>query len=157
MRRARTDSFEHTISGLLTKRADLFGEVKITRERLTRLTADIEAIDRVLHVLSFKGDVEGRMPRRVPVVYFRRGELQRFVLDALREADTPLTARQLAARMIESDRHAEMCKRLPDLPRRMAKTLRKLRNDGAVQSGTNERGNLMWRPAVVQPAAFSSS
>jgi hypothetical protein len=37
IRFARTDTFEHTISGLLTKRADLFAEAERIRDRLAEI------------------------------------------------------------------------------------------------------------------------
>ncbi|CAO4139423.1 hypothetical protein [Methylorubrum aminovorans] len=52
IRRARTDTFEHTISGLLTKRADLFGEAQKLRDRLAEIKNDVAALDRVLGSLA---------------------------------------------------------------------------------------------------------
>jgi hypothetical protein len=48
IRPARTATFEHTISGLLTKRADLFNEAERIRDRLAEIKNDIGALDRVL-------------------------------------------------------------------------------------------------------------
>jgi hypothetical protein len=44
IRLSRTETLEHTISGLLKKRADLFNEVEQLRERLAELPNDIGAI-----------------------------------------------------------------------------------------------------------------
>ena len=63
MRPARTDTFEHTISGLLTKRADLFNEAERLRDRLAEIRNDIGAIDRSLGVFGYKGDLDAAMPR----------------------------------------------------------------------------------------------
>ncbi|WP_246704532.1 hypothetical protein [Rhizobium sp. P32RR-XVIII] len=54
-RLARTDTFEHTISGLLKKRADLFGEAELRRDRMAEIRNDIRAIDRVLQSLDYAG------------------------------------------------------------------------------------------------------
>ena len=50
--RTSTESYEHTINGLLQKRAELMEEMAAVHERLGTLTNDIEAIDHVLTRLS---------------------------------------------------------------------------------------------------------
>lgn len=45
MRPARTETFEHTITGLLTKRADLFNEAERIRDRLAEIRNDIGAFN----------------------------------------------------------------------------------------------------------------
>ena len=50
--RTSTESYEHTINGLLQKRAELMEEMAQVHERLGTLTNDIEAIDHVLTRLS---------------------------------------------------------------------------------------------------------
>lgn len=64
MRSARTDTFERTISGLLTKRADLFNEADRLRDRLAEIRNDIGAIDRTLNVFGFTVDLDSAMPRQ---------------------------------------------------------------------------------------------
>lgn len=86
MRRARTDSFEHTISGLLTKRVDLFHEAERIRDRLAEIKNDIDALDRTLNVLGYDGDLDAQMPRQKRHVLFGRGELSRQAFQVLREA-----------------------------------------------------------------------
>ena len=57
---ARTETFEHTISGLLTKRADLLGEAETIRNRMAEIKNDISALDRVLTgTLGYTGDLDG--------------------------------------------------------------------------------------------------
>ena len=101
MKRARTDTFEHTISGLLTKRADLFQEGANIRARLAEIRNDIDAVDRTLGILGYKGDLDAAMPRARREVTFGRGELTRGVLEALRDAKGPLTSRDIAQQIVE--------------------------------------------------------
>jgi len=61
---ARTESFEHTISGLLAKRAELFNEAERIRDRLAEIKNDVGAIDRVLGTLGYQGDLDAAMPRQ---------------------------------------------------------------------------------------------
>ena len=63
MRTARTTTFEHTISGLLKKRAELFSEAEGLRDRLAEIMNDIGAVDRVLGTLGHVGDLSTKLPR----------------------------------------------------------------------------------------------
>jgi len=141
-KRARTDTFEHTISGLLTKRADLFNEAQAIRERLAEIRNDIDAVDRVLGTLGYEGDLDAMMPRQKRHVIFGKGELTRAVLDVLREATEPLTSRQIAQAVMElNGQDARDRKFLNDLVKRVGKALRQ---NTSVKRGTDERGNVVW-------------
>jgi hypothetical protein len=72
IKRSRTETFEHTISSLLTKRADLFNEAIRTRDRLAEIKNDIGALDRVLGTLGYTGDLDAEMPRQKQEVLFGR-------------------------------------------------------------------------------------
>ncbi|WP_165420747.1 hypothetical protein [Rhizobium ruizarguesonis] len=80
---ARTETFEHTISGLLTKRADLFNEAERIRDRLAEIKNDIGAMDRTLNVLDYAGDLDAAMPRQKREVIFGRGELSKAIMGDL--------------------------------------------------------------------------
>jgi hypothetical protein len=86
IKRSRTDTFEHTINGLLTKRADLFNEAIRLRDRTAEIKNDVDAIDRVLGTLGYTGDLDLEMPRQKRHVVFGKGELTRSILDELRGA-----------------------------------------------------------------------
>ncbi len=145
MRRARTDTFEHTISGLLTKRADLFNEAEKIRDRLAEIRNDIGAVDRTLSVLGYEGDLDAKMPRQKREVLFGRGELQRAIMGVLRDAEQPLSSRDIAREIIAlRGEDARDRRYLSDLVKRVSKALRKLRDDGRVTAQTDRQGNLFW-------------
>jgi hypothetical protein len=96
MKPARTETFEHTITGLLAKRADLFNEAERIRDRLAEIKNDIGALDRVLGSLGYSGDLDAAMPRQKREVIFGRGELSRAILGELRHAEAPLSSRDIA-------------------------------------------------------------
>lgn len=97
----------------------------------TAILSDIAAIDRVLvNVIGFRGDIEtlSRDFRREAM--FGRGELQRAVSIVLRQANGPLTARQITERVISTkgktmvagriskewiNRVRKVCQRLPSV------------------------------------------
>jgi hypothetical protein len=70
IKRSRTDTFEHTINGSLTKRAGLFNQAIRLRDRTAAIKNDIDAIDRVVGTLGYAGDLERECRAR-------RGELKR--------------------------------------------------------------------------------
>ncbi|RYC31895.1 hypothetical protein D3273_10695 [Lichenibacterium minor] len=146
IRPSRTDTFEHTISGLLTKRADLFGEAERIRDRLAEIKNDVAAMDRVLGTLGYKGDLDAAMPRQKREVIFGRGELTRGCIDELRETGEPRTSRQVAEALLSvSGQDARDRKLMADHTRRVSKALRVLKGDGRVTAGKDGHGNMLWR------------
>jgi hypothetical protein len=144
MRYSRTDTFEHTISGLLTKRAELLGEAESIRDRLAAIKNDIEALDRTLKVLDYDGDLDAQMPRQKRHVVFGRGELTRQVLSILRRADKPLTSRQIAQEIVsDSGMDARDRKFVSDLTKRVSKACRQYR-EGTIRKSTDGHGNVVW-------------
>ena len=144
MRRARTDDYQHTISGLLTKRADLFNEAETIRDRLAEIRNDIDAIDRTLTVLDYDGDLDAQMPRQKRQVLFGRGELTRQVLSILRTSRTPLTSRQIAQEIVSmSGMDARDRKTVSDRTKRVGKACRQY-PDGTIRKATDAHGNVVW-------------
>ncbi|WP_034490858.1 hypothetical protein [Afifella pfennigii] len=144
-RLATTQTFEHTISGLLRKRADLFNEAERIRDRLAEIKNDIGAIDRTLNVLGYSGDLDAQTPRQKREVIFGRGELSRAVRGVLRDAEQPLTSRQIAQEIVSLSGHDARDRRyVSDLTKRVGKALRSMENDGGVKRATDRHGNIVW-------------
>lgn len=145
IRRSRTDTFEHTISGLLTKRADLYNEATRLRDRMAEIKNDTAAIDRVLSTLGYEGDLDAAMPRQKREVLFGRGELTRSILDTLRDATGPMTSREVAQSVLSLSGHDARDRGLMTAhTRQVSKALRALKVDRVVRSAADERGNLIW-------------
>jgi hypothetical protein len=145
MKPARTDTFDHTITGLLAKRADLFNEAERIRDRLAEIKNDTGAIDRTLNVLGYKGDLDAAMPRQKREVIFGRGELRKAVVGELRQADGPLSSRDIAQVIVSMrGEDARDRKYIADLTKRVSKVLRVLREEGYVRSVADAKGNLGW-------------
>lgn len=149
-RRARTDTFEHTISGLLTKRADLFNEAERLRDRLAAIRNDLGAIDRTLGVLGYTGDLDAAMPRQKREVIFGKGELSRAIYGEIREAEGPLSSRDIARAIVavRGDDPRDQ-KYLSDLTRRVGKALRVMKAEGNVKGMVDGRGSAVWTRATV--------
>ncbi len=144
MRYSRTETFEHTISGLLTKRADLLGEAEQIRDRLAAIKNDIDALDRTLNVLSYEGDLDAQMPRQKRHVVFGRGELTRRVLTILRHSEKPMTSRQIAQEIVsDSGMDARDRKYVSDLTKRVGKACRQY-PEGTIRKSSDTVGNIHW-------------
>lgn len=151
-RPASTEALDHTISGLLTKRADLFAEAEHIRDRLAEIKNDIGAIDRVLDTLGYAGDLDAAMPRQKREVIFGRGELIRGILAELRHAEGPLSSREIAQNLVSlRGEDARDRKYVSDLTCRVSKALRQSRDDGAVRSSVDAKGNVFWAVRDVAP------
>lgn len=147
--RSRTETFDATISGLLTKRADTFGEMMRLRDRLVAIEGDLVAMDRVLGALGYTGDLEAVPPRQMRDAPFGRGQVMRRILDCLREAGEPLTVRQIAERGFAHLGNRDEPVQLDNLSRRVSKALNRLRGDGAVRCARDGFGGAVWSLAAV--------
>ncbi|MGE0281637.1 MAG: hypothetical protein AB7P20_13635 [Rhizobiaceae bacterium] len=145
MRLARTETFEHTITGLLKKRADLFNEAERIRDRLAEIRNDIGAVDRTLGVLGYKGDLDAAMPRQKREVIFGRGELSKAIYEELRNAAGPLSSRDIAREIVAMrGEDARDRKYLADLTKRVSKALRQMKAEGHARSVADAKGNMTW-------------
>jgi hypothetical protein len=151
---SKTEAFEHTINGLLTKRAELFNEAERLRDRTAEIKNDVAALDRVLGTLGYTGDLDSIMPRQKVVRLFGQGELLHACLHELRQADGPLTSREIARNIVElrgddpNDR-----KYLSDMTRRISKCLRKERAAGRVVARQHSGKALVWSLSQEESAS----
>jgi hypothetical protein len=104
--------------------------------------ADIAAIDRVLvNVLGFTGDIEEQTRDFRREALFGRGELFRTVIAVLREANEPLTTRQITERVMATKGKALKPGRLSkEWINRVRHVLRKLPLDRTMVEGIQ-----VWR------------
>ena len=145
IRPARTDSYEHTISGLLTKRADLFHEAERLKDKLAEIKNDVQALDRVLGTLGYVGNPDAAMPRPKRPDVFGRGALTRSCVDILRTASGPLRSRQVAEAMLSaSGRDTGDRKLVAEQTNLVSRALRQLRIKERVTSATDGRGTVTW-------------
>ena len=143
--RARLTDYSITINGLLTKRPEHFNEAISLRDRLAEIKNDVDAIDRTLGSLGYLGDIDAVMPRKQRNVIFKRRELMRFILLELRYAGKSLTSREIAGHIMEAPgEDPNDRKRIDDITMRVRKTLKRLKDQGAVQSTLGKGGCLYW-------------
>ena len=93
----------HVISALVDKRARLDGEIKARRYQITRLEMEMAHVDAVIRMFRPNYDIGkiatkrsfGKNPTGVP-----KGTGSRHALSVLREAGAPLTANEIAGRVL---------------------------------------------------------
>ncbi|MDE0921357.1 hypothetical protein [Aurantimonas coralicida] len=144
IRLSRTDTYQNTIAGLLTKRADLFNEAERIRDRLAEIKNDIDALDRVLGTLGYTGNLDTEMPRQKRHVVFGKGELATSILRELRMAEGPLTAREIATSIVAVSGDQRDRKHVVGVTGRVGKALRQQIEKGVVRSSRDERGNVFY-------------
>jgi hypothetical protein len=91
------------VAALARKRAELAGEIRLAEERLDQLRADVLHLDAAIRIIDPGYHVDAIVPRvrRQRREWFGNGELLRMVLETLRKAPEPLTAREVAVALME--------------------------------------------------------
>lgn len=143
-----TNTYAHTISGLLQRRSELMGEAMLLREELARVGNTIESLDHVLRSMGYDEPLDGMRPRSNRVVFFARNELRRFLIDELRKANgQPVTARDMAEKImgLEGKDSRDRAMR-NDMVKRVGKSFKLLRQQGAAVS-SRRAGDLAWQLA----------
>lgn len=147
---SRTETYEHTVNGLLRKRYELFNEAERIRDRLAEIKNDIGALDRVLGTLGYTGNLDAEMPRQKRHVLFGPGELTRAILDVLRDATEPMPTREVARSILAVNEQDPRDRRLlTEHTRRVSKALRVLQQRGVVNRNVCVGGDLVWSAGLV--------
>jgi hypothetical protein len=145
---SRTQTYEHTVNGLLRKRYELFNEAERIRDRLAEIKNDVGALDRVLSTLGYTGDLDAEMPRQKRHVLFGPGELTRAILDVLRDATEPLPTREIARSILAVNEQDPRDRRLlTEHTRRVSKALRQLAERRLVSRSTDSARSVVWTNA----------
>lgn len=92
-----------SINAMLTWRGKRLRSVRLKEGDEAANLADIAAIDRVLvNVLGYTGDIEAESKDFRREALFKRNELRKAVMVVLREANEPLTTRQITERVMST-------------------------------------------------------
>ncbi len=92
----------HGIGRLVRLHADLGGQIKANQAEAKRLAESMEHVEHVIRLFDSSYDVRRISARRryKGNAWFKRGTIIQYALDVLRKATEPLTARQIAERML---------------------------------------------------------
>lgn len=145
--------YDLTVQGLLRKRAELAGQAEGLRDQLTARLAELDAIDRTIRVFQPDIDLDDLPTKPAPpAMTGARGEFQRFLLDALRKAEGPLTTHDLAKLVMAERGMNQADKVLAKLMReRTGNSLAKMRRAGKVTGRKATSGVLEWTAGSHSP------
>ena len=132
----------HVIGALSTKRSELAGIVGQLEQQLTQQRTNLAHLDATMRL--FDPDIQPKqirpMQQRARSVWFRPGECLRLIYDQLRDANQPITTRELAERIMRvkalpatDDRHRELVqKTLLGSLNRAKETIARVKTAGVV-------------------------
>lgn len=138
--------YVYAIHALLAKRAELSGQIIDAQQRIRELTIDRDHVDAAIRVLKPDIDLSNAKVKPVPPPYGAfRGGLLRSVLDILRTADEPLSAREITKRVVTARGLDPDDTRLMRVAiRRVSTTLQKQRQRGRVESQPGPGQLKLW-------------
>ncbi len=144
--RSRSKDYSHTISGLLTIRADLYNDSIELSKKLAEIQDNLTAIDKTLGIIGYEGELDKIMPKRNAKSLFGRGELTKIILNELRKSDKILSTREIACLVIDlkgfdkTDRNF-----LTNITNTISRALANLRARDVVESEFDESGRQSWK------------
>ena len=134
------------VSGLVAKRAELVGEVEHHRQALHRLGEELGHLDATIRLFDPNYELEAVQPRKrgQRTQWFRPGECQRLVLEALRDAAQPLSGHALAQTLV-ARKGLESCREVLVPVNKGAMTvLRRLVSKDVVCRSQQPDGTWVW-------------
>lgn len=92
----------NTVAGLIEKRRETTGQIEHHQRILNELIIDLDHLDHTLRLFDPDCDVALAQPKAFPARHAAfRGEMQRFVLGALRAAQEPVTSLEIAIEVVK--------------------------------------------------------
>ena len=137
----------HIISGLVTKRAEIDGQIIARLAEIKDLKQVLHHLDRTIKVFSPEFDLRTISATRTNTrnALFAHGEVQRLVLGVMREYDEAITSRQIADSIIE--RKGFEVTATAQLQKNVINVLRRLERKSVVVVSDSNNGVLRWRIA----------
>ena len=93
----------HVITALVEKYREISGKLVQSEKETKDLKQQLKTISATIRLYRADFKTAGILPKRIytPNAYFKRGTFHRIVMDVLREANEPLSARELAIRALQ--------------------------------------------------------
>lgn len=137
---------DHTISGLLAKRAELAGLLEHHQAQVRQLMIDLDACDATIRLFKPDIDLDEIKPKPLPPRHAAyRGEIARTVLGTLRTAKRPCTTEELTMHVMAERGMNTADKRLVKVvTRRVGACLRHHRTRGVIRSAEGIGGRITW-------------
>ena len=135
----------HVVSSLISKRAELLGQISVHKKEIQRISAALSHIDHTIKLFSPEFDLRTvkakRTNQRNP--YFAKGELQSLLLDCLRDFNQPLSCKEISSRIIDTKHLVDI--QAKDIESNVVVILRRLRDKGVVSSIDASTRPYLWQ------------
>ena len=137
----------HTLAGLIEKRREIAGQIEHYQRVLNDLVIDLDHVDHTIRIFAPDLDVTLSQPKQFPARHAAfRGEMQRFVLGALRQAQEPITSLEIAVEVVKGRGLDPNDARAVSLIRkRVGACLFKLKRQGLVEDVATTGSYKGWR------------
>ena len=139
----------HIVSGLVTKRAEIDGQIISRLGEIKALKQVLHHLDRTIKVFSPEFDLRTIRATRTNTrnALFSHGEAQRLVLGVMREQGKAMTSRQIADAIIEHKGFEVTVHTVTQVQKNVLNVLRRLECKGVVVLSDSNDGILHWRIA----------
>ena len=137
----------HVISALVKRRSIIAGDIENAQETVRKLATDLEHVDATIRLFAPDYCIDGIKPNafRPPDDWAKRGEVTRVILEMLRQANEPMTVRDVALALMtirgldKTDR-----KMVGKMTKRAGAALRHSRDKGVLRSSEGPGMFALW-------------
>ena len=139
----------HIVSGLVTKRAEIDGQIIARLAEIKDLKQVLHHLDRTIKVFSPEFDLRTIRATRTNTrnALFQHGEAQRLVLGVMREYGEAMTSRQITDAIIDSKGFEALSSTITQVQKDVSNILRRLERKEVVVLSDSNDAILHWRIA----------
>ena len=139
----------HIVSGLVTKRAEIDGQIISRLAEIKDLKQILHHLDRTIKVFSPEFDLRTIRATRTNTrnALFAHSEAQRLILGVMRECGEAMTSRQIADAIIEHKGFEVTIHTVTQVQKNVLNVLRRLERKGVVVLSDRNDGILHWHIA----------
>lgn len=141
-------SESHVVSGLVSKRSELAGQVEACRAELVRLQNAVAHLDYTIKLFAPEYDLRTIKSKRTNSrnQYFLSSEAQRTTLEVMRETGRGMSSREIVEAILERNGIEATPTTIAQVQRNIIGILRRLEKRGIVAATTTgESGAIKWQ------------
>lgn len=138
----------NVLHALTRKRAEIAGLVEQTDLELQRLTDELAHVDATIRIFNPDVDIDGIRAKPALRRIALKGEITRPIFRALREAEAPMTTREITHRLLRErglDPYDDELAAI--LIKRVRACLRTQKQRGLVRNAASQGGQQVWETA----------
>ncbi|MBU1669243.1 hypothetical protein KKC13_12560 [bacterium] len=139
---------QHVVSQLITKKEELQGELKYSKQRIKDLEEFIRGVDTSIALFDPEYNVKSIKTKRYSPKqqYFQKGESHTMILDTLRNSDKPLSTSEIAISILKlKDMDIEDKSLRINVQKTLSTTLKKQVSSNLIrETHTDSMNNKYW-------------